>query len=904
MVGTGVSCGLQDLLKGGVIATLLLIVFTVAAGTGYAQCTLSSPSTWSLGTTGNWNVAGNWSPSGVPNSSSTNVCIVDGVSTVNLTNLSPTVDNLQLASGNALDISTNISLTVAGTSISNAGSIVLNGGDGANGLLIVGSSDVTLTGGGTVTLSTATGGGSAYIEQEAGGYTLTNSNNTIQGDGIIGNNGLAVVNDTGGTISANISGQTLLIDGGGSITNNGTFEAASGATLETESGTFTNFSGTTLTGGTYDANGTIEIDQLGSTGGEIVTNDATIILDGSNGGAAAIVDDAGKNALSALATNEGSFTVENGGNADFTTAGNFANSGTVTVGTGTTLTTGASGGSDYTQSAGTTTVDGTLTSAATAINGGTLYGTGTVHGPTTIATGGTLQPGSSSTPGTLNVIGTLALNGTLNEVVNSQSVFNVTAVTGGITLGSGSTLDILLGSGFTPTTSTSLDILTAGIPVSGTFGTIDNQDFSFGGNDWQWNVNYNPSGTDGVDLTLTELVTAPTTVTADWTTGTPANWTTASNWACSPGASTCVPSNGAPTNTVYDVNIDNTASGATMMLSTAETVNTLALTAGTLDIASGGSLNLADQPDGITDIPEGAGLSVEGSFTTGSNSALANLGSIEGALTLDNGQTTSVTPGSGTLTVSSTGSLNVASASTALAVTGNLSNAGTVTAGSGGAISASGNYAQSAGTTTVAAGGTLIAGTYSQSAGTTDVNGTLISATVTINGGTLEGSGTIEGTAMGGSAAVTLTDATLEPGHSLTVYGSVDPNSTDPFVENIYSASNYGVLDVLGSSGTADISGSTLDIDLPDGSGFLTNGETFTILDATGGLTGEFSVVNGLDFGNGDSFSVGYSADGVTLTANIPTSPTPEPAGLLLFGTGLVALGWIVRRKRPAYQRQ
>ena len=82
-----------------------------------------------------------------------------------------------------------------------------------------------------MTLSTAGGGGSAYIYQTAGGFTLENFDNTIQGAGIIGNNGLSLQNDVGGTVLANAAGQTLSITGAGTVTNNGTFQANSGSTL-------------------------------------------------------------------------------------------------------------------------------------------------------------------------------------------------------------------------------------------------------------------------------------------------------------------------------------------------------------------------------------------------------------------------------------------------------------------------------------------------------------------------------------------------------------------------------------------------------------------------------------------------------------------------------------------------
>ncbi len=915
-----------------------------------------------------------------------------------------------ISSGSTYTASNNATTALLGT-ITNKGTIQLNGGSGANGLLNI-DGNVTLSGGGTLNMSVASGGGNAFIQQSGGSFTLTNADNAIQGDGVIGNGGLTVVNGASGTLLANVSGQTLLVNGSGSLTNNGTFEATAGSTLHTTGGTFTNFSGTTLTGGTYDANGTIEIDELGSTGGEIVTNNANIILNGASSGAAAILDSAGKNALSALATNQGSFTIENGGNANFTTAGDLTNSGTVTVGGGTTLKLGSGGASSYAQSAGTTqgtgtiagvvainggtilpggpnspgtlnitgtytqtggsfdelisnsgnsllnvsgaaslsgaaalsinqlsgfnptvgttytllnassvggtfsntlaledtafnsgtedwqviykpssvviqadstlvtatwappspsgtnghwttasewtctatptacmpnnngiftfnavlnstgqvltldsadspaaitvndltvtagtlaigaggsltangtalnngtiavtngtlngnngltnngtlsmngttggtvavtgaftngsaatvglsgsndtlsaasfsnagsvsvgggeslnvtngyaqsagstTVNGALSAASVGINGGTLYGTGTVKGVTTIASGAFLQPGSPSSTGTLNINGSLAINGTLNEVITSSGfdALNISGTPGSLTLGSGSSLDILLASGYNPVAGTSFTIADYS-SLSGTFGSITNDTFNSGAE--EWNVAYNAGD---IVLTAANVVTPPTTVTATWNTPS-GNWTTATEWSCTPGPATCVPSNGTPTNTNYAA-ITNSA-GNTLTLNTTESINTLALTAGTLDIASGGSLNLANQPGGITDIASGAGLSLEGSFTAGSSSALAGLASAEGTLTLDNGQTTNDTPGSGALTVSTTGSVSVSASSTILSVTGGVSNSGAVTVLSEGLLAASGNYAQTSGTTTIN-GGLLGAG--------------------------------------------------------------------------------------------------------------------------------------------------------------------------------------------------
>ncbi len=124
--------------------------------------------------------------------------------------------------------------------ITNNGNIQVNGGSGSNAILFI-DNNVTLQGGGTVTLSTLGGGGNAFIEQTVGGLTLTNTNNTIQGAGIIGNGGLALSNS--GTINANVSGQALNLNGSGGITNTGLLEASSGGFLQLSNTTVNNAGG-------------------------------------------------------------------------------------------------------------------------------------------------------------------------------------------------------------------------------------------------------------------------------------------------------------------------------------------------------------------------------------------------------------------------------------------------------------------------------------------------------------------------------------------------------------------------------------------------------------------------------------------------------------------------------------
>ena len=90
------------------------------------------------------------------------------------------------------------------------------------------STNVTLTGGGIVTLS----GSNAGINDDlAAAQTLTIGDQTIQGQGNIGRNASSFVNEAEGLIDANVDGGTLIIDAG-SFTNSGTLRASNGGILE------------------------------------------------------------------------------------------------------------------------------------------------------------------------------------------------------------------------------------------------------------------------------------------------------------------------------------------------------------------------------------------------------------------------------------------------------------------------------------------------------------------------------------------------------------------------------------------------------------------------------------------------------------------------------------------------
>ena len=68
-------------------------------------------------------------------------------------------------------------------------------------------------------------------------------------------------------------------------------------------------------------------------------------------------------------------------------------------------------------------------------------------------------------------------------------------------------------------------------------------------------------------------------------------------------------------------------------------------------------------------------LDVYGTFKAGTANGLAKLNSVEGTLVVGNGQTLTDTPGSGTLTISSSGVLDLEEGSS-MTVSGNLTNSG------------------------------------------------------------------------------------------------------------------------------------------------------------------------------------------------------------------------------------
>ncbi|MFN2468821.1 MAG: hypothetical protein ABR521_11905 [Gaiellaceae bacterium] len=277
----------------------------------------------------------------------------------------------------------------------------------------------------------------------------TASENRLTGDLL--NTGTLEINDELGS------------DAGSDWTNNGTFDVAANVTLDLQ-GTLTNFSGTTLTGGTYVLEGIFQFP-----GANIATNAATISLLGN--GATIRNRTTSADALAALAANTASGTLDLQNGKAFTTSVAFSNAGAVTISaTGPSSFTSTG---DYTQSGGTTDVFGTLTASGgqVQLNGGLLRGSGTVQ--PLLVNAAEVRPGTS--PGTLSVTGsyTQTAAGTLRIEIAGTSPgtqYDRLAVSGMATLAG--TLSGVTSGGFTPTSGQMFQVVTFG-SASGTFTTVN-----------------------------------------------------------------------------------------------------------------------------------------------------------------------------------------------------------------------------------------------------------------------------------------------------------------------------------------------------------------------------------------------------------------------------------------------
>jgi hypothetical protein len=173
--------------------------------------------------------------------------------------LDGTAGGVTVAAGSGLSVGAGTTLTLAGT-VTNLGTIAVTGNAGtpATAAVVI-SGSVDLTGGGSITLADASGGGQPTTQPITGDVTTASldTDNMISGAGAIGL--FALTNEATGTIDA--SNGTLTLTAANGVINKGLLNSTSGGTLS-------------LTGGFNNAGGTI-----GASGG-VTHLDTALILGG------------------------------------------------------------------------------------------------------------------------------------------------------------------------------------------------------------------------------------------------------------------------------------------------------------------------------------------------------------------------------------------------------------------------------------------------------------------------------------------------------------------------------------------------------------------------------------------------------------------------------------------------
>jgi len=213
-----------------------------------------------------------------------------------------------------------------GTTLTNQGTITIEADANETELEI--GSNLMLTGGGTILLTHLDGGNAAINDEGGAQNRLTNVNNTIQGSGLIGQNNMALTNQAGGLIHANVTGETLVLDPGANPTdlmtsfiNMGTYRASNGGILRLTGsfgGDFDNTGGTIeavgadsqvqLTNGVSVTGGTLQ----SSAGGFIQTNvsQSTALTDVTINGDYFVRNNADAGFFGSTLTNQGTITIE------------------------------------------------------------------------------------------------------------------------------------------------------------------------------------------------------------------------------------------------------------------------------------------------------------------------------------------------------------------------------------------------------------------------------------------------------------------------------------------------------------------------------------------------------------------------------------------------------------------
>ena len=726
-------------------------------------------------------------------------------------------------------------------SIVNNGTIALNAGGYNNSFLQL-QANTTLSGGGTVTLG-SDGTATAFIQQGQGGLTLTNADNTIQGYGVIGNGGLTVINN--GTINANVSGQTLTLNGSGGVTNTGTLEATGGGILGISN---------------------------------ITVNDAVSSIQANGAGSSVLIQNS--NIVGGALTTTGGGTIGQG-NSSWVLLDGLTQVGStpagVTISNGTTWNTGHNS-TTYVQ--GSIVNKGTIALNAGGYNNSYLQ----LQANTTLSGGGTVTLGSDGTATAFiqQGQGGLTLTNADNTIQGYGTIGN-----GGLTVINNGTINANV-SGQTLTLNGSGGVTNTGTLEATNGGTLSIQGIAV--YDAVSSIQANGAGSS-VLIQNSNIVGGALTTTGGGTIG-QGN----SSWVLLDGL-TQVGSTPAGV-TISNGTTWNTGSNSITNVQGSIVNN------GTIALNAGGYNNSFLQLQANTTL-SGGGTVTLGSDGT----ATAFIQQGQGGLTLTNADNTIQgygVIGNGGLTVINNGTINanVSGQTLTLNGSGGVTNNGTLQATNGGTLALN-SPVQNGGTVNAQKNSAVyINSTYTQTAtGRTVVNGSLFTAAPTFefNAGVLSGSGTVFSNVQADAGAI------VHPGDSpgiLTINGSYANNGGTLAIDIVNlkggPGTGFSQLDVTGTAtlGTAALGGplGTLEVDLLPGA-VINTGEEFDILHSAG-LNGTFAPLTGAD---ASLFTVLYTDTDVILEANSSFgAPVPLPPSLLLLAPGLVGLAgrrWLAGRR-------